>query len=339
MLSKINYFKSNHLKKFIKTNFKTFSSKFNFIWLDNNQKLPFTLKLNNGTEIPRIGLGTYAIDTIEDIVFQSIKDGVRHIDTASVYENEDKVGRAINKAIKEGIVKREDLFIVTKLWINNKHKDVDQVIQKQLKDLGLDYVDLYLDHWPYSIYKDEKGQLKSVGIQKNWSNLESLVKKGYTKSIGVSNYNVQLIMDLLTYANIKPVMNQIELHPYLLQKNLREFCHNNQINITAYNSICKGKYTSYHKNTNLDLLNEPIIKDLAEKYKVGPGHIALNWALVQDIVVIPSTANPKRMKENLKALDFKLTKEDVEKINKLDMNYRFNPPQQHEFGLGIDIFA
>ena len=170
--------------------------------------------------------------------------------------------------------------------------------------------------------------------------MENLVNKGLTKSIGISNYNVQLIMDLLSYAKIKPVMNQIEFHPYLAQQSLKEYCQKQGIHLTAYNSICRGKYVgTYHTKANLDLLNEPIVKDLAAKYNVNPGHIALNWALVQDVVVIPSTANPKRMKENLKALDFKLNKEDVEKINKLDINYRFNPPQQYDFSLGVDIFA
>jgi diketogulonate reductase-like aldo/keto reductase len=299
-----------------------------------------TILLNNGLEMPRVGLGTYAIPNIEEVVYQSIKDGVRMIDTASIYKNEKEVGNGVNKAISEGIVKREDLFIVTKCWVDDKHQP-ELAIKKSLAELNLSYVDLYLDHWPITTYKSE-GVIRSTSTHVMWKNMENLVKNGYTKSIGVSNYNVQLLMDLLSYCEIKPVTNQVEYHPYLYQEHLNKYCMDNGIFLTAYNSLCKGVYakTPYHEPKNLNLLEEPLIKELAGKYKTSPGVIALNWALVKDVIVIPATGNPRRMKENLEALSFKLSDEDFNKINStLNINYRFNLVEKHDFSLFVDIFA
>ena len=313
--------------------------------MENNstKKISSNYTLNNGLKMPRIGLGTYAIENIGEIVYQSIKDGVRLIDTAYIYENESVIGAAIKKAIDDKLVTRPELFIVTKLPTTWRHKS-NEIILKQLKNLGLDYVDLYLDHWPYGESLDEQNNKNYKALHILWAELEGLVEKGFAKSIGVSNYNVQLLMDLLIYAKIKPVVNQFELHPYLPQKNLVKYCLDNKVAITAYNSLSKGKYVdAYHgkqkEEKNLDLLSEPIVKELSEKYKVGAGNIALNWALAQDINVIPSTANPSRMKENLKSLEFNLSKEDLEKLDSLNINYRFNSPLQYPFGQGIDIFA
>jgi D-xylose reductase len=303
--------------------------------MESEQKvIPTNITLNNGLEMPRVGLGTYAIKNIAEVVYESIKDGTRMFDTASLYENEKEVGQGVNKAIQEGIVKREDLFIVTKIWPTQK-EDVEGALRGQLKELNLDYVDLYLDHLPINHLRRKDGKRLVFPLYEHWKRMENLVKLGLTKSIGVSNFNTQALIDLLSYAEIKPVTNQIEYHPYLYQKNLKDFCHKNGIVVTAYNSMVKGIYSK----VKVDAMNEDIIKELALKYQVSPGLILLNWALIQDIIVIPSTANPRRMKENLEALNFKLSQEDFEKINQLNKNLRLNHFYDFDFSEYTDIFA
>lgn len=308
--------------------------------MDSNSckdKIPFNIKLNNGYEMPRMGLGTYAVKNLDEIVYQSIKDGIRMIDTAKLYENEKEVGLGIKRAIEDKLVTREELFVVTKLWVNQKHEP-ELAIKQSLANLGLDYVDLYLDHFPQWIYERD-GNMMSTPMHILWKKMEDLVKKGYTKSIGVSNYNVQLLMNLLTFCEIKPVTNQVEYHPYLYQSSLNKFCKDYQIYLTAYNSLTRGAYVKKELCKNLDLVTEPIIKEIAEKYGKSSGQICLNWSLIQDIIVIPATSNPKRMKENLESLTFKLNEEDFKKINSLDINFRFNPSAQYSFSLGYDVFA
>lgn len=296
------------------------------------------LTLNNGLQMPRVGLGTYAIKGLDEIVYESIKDGVRLIDTASFYKNEKEVGTGIQKAISEGIVKREEMFVVTKLWIYEK-SNPEEAIKRSLENLGLEYIDLYLDHWPHNIYTDpQTEQVVKVPLHILWKNMENLVNKGYTKSIGVSNYNNQNILNLLSFCEIKPVVNQVELHPYLAQEQLHNFCKENNIHLMAYNSICRGVYAK--RKGELYLLEEDIIKSMAEKYNTSIGNIALNWALVQDVIVIPGTSNPRRMKENLKSLSFRLSEEDLKEItNRLDKGFRFNTPKAKDFSSCYDIYA
>lgn len=305
--------------------------------METTSTIPSTITLNNGIDMPRVGLGTYAIKELPTVIYESIKDGLRMFDTASYYKNEKEVGEGVNKAIADGLVKREDLFVVTKLWVEDKHQP-EVAIQKSLKELNLEYVDLYLVHWPDSMYVTG-GKRMSVPNHVLWKNMEDLVKKGYTKSIGVSNYNVQSLMDLLTYCEIKPVVNQVEYHPYLFQDHLNKFCKDNGVYLTAYNSLTRGDYVRLSGKT-LNILEEPITKELAEKYGKSTGVIALNWALVQDVIVIPSTNNPRRMKENLTALSFKLSEEDEKALSALNSNTRLLPHLFANFnGTGYDVFA
>jgi D-xylose reductase len=296
--------------------------------------------LNNGIQMPRIGLGTHKQQNCSEIVFQAIKSGCRLIDTASIYGNEKQVGEGIKRAIDEGIVKREDLFVVTKIWTQDKHR-VDKSIKYQLGELGLDYIDLYLDHWPFSTWVDDDTKKEiSVPLHIFWSQMEELAQNGQVRSLGVSNYNTQLLQDLLTYAKIKPVVNQIELHPYLAQPELVKFCLNNAIYPMAYNSICRGSYALKSITQELNLLEDPLMKQYAEKYNVTSGQLALNWALCRDVIVIPGTSNPKRYEENLKSLNFRLSDEDLKfLIDNLDKNHRFNPTNNWEWSKKIDIFS
>ena len=303
------------------------------------QSLVKTLTLNNGLACPIIGLGTCAINNVEEVVYQSIKDGTRLIDTASIYKNEEEVGKGIKRAMDEGIVKREDLFIVTKCWVTEK-KDPEKALKSSLERLQLAYVDLYLDHWPCG--KDYTGENKfeNISVKDLWTTFEKLVEQGLTKSIGVSNYNVQNLLIVLSFCKIKPVIDEVEFNPYLYQKELKEFCDKEDIKIFAFNPLVKGVYCkTYEKEIEekkLDLLNEDIVKELAKKYEKTPGQIILNWYNYVGVIVIPGTSKPERMKENLAAVTFEMKKEDYEALSNFNKTFRFCIP----FDLyGIDIFA
>ena len=298
----------------------------------------------NLKNLPKIGLGTFRMGSAEstcEIIYNSIKDGTRMIDTAAVCGTEKGIGLGIKKAISEGLVKREDLFIITKCG-KHAREDPETAIKGSLKELDLDYVDLYLDHWPLFLRINEKGEnFQLVPLHIFWPKFESLVEKGYTKHIGVSNYNVQTLIDLLSFCKIKPFANEVEFHPYLYQKNLLSYCEKENIKIIAYNPICKGNY-DYHKGKeklNLDLLNEPIIKELSNKYKKTPGQIVLNWEINKNVIPIPATSKTTRMKENLGALEFTMDESDIKKIDNLNKNYRFSSSICWNVIGKYDIFA
>ena len=218
-----------------------------------------------------MGLGTGSYEKTEEIVYQSIKDGTRLIDTASAYKNELEVGKGIKRAIDEGIVKREDLFVITKCGLSEK-EDPEKALKASLERLNLPFVDLYLDHWPSGKKYNGKSDFKLISIKELWPKMESLVEKGLTKSIGVSNYNVQNILNILSICKIKPAANEVEFHPYLFQKDLKEFCEKEGIVVIGYNPMVKGAYCKekeeYIKERNLhfDLFNEEIVANLAKKY-------------------------------------------------------------------------
>jgi D-xylose reductase len=302
-------------------------------------KINFFIKLNNGIQMPRVGLGTYAVKDLPGIIHSSIKDGLRMIDTAWFYKNEKEVGKGVKRAISDGLVKREELFVVTKVWPVFKDNP-EGSLKESLSNLDLEYVDLVLDHWSYNFYHGKEKQVGPVPLHVFWSNMEGLVNKGLTRSIGVSNYNVQLLSNLLSFAKIKPVVNEFELHPFLTQRELVKYCKSEQIHPIAYNSLCRGDYALNQITQDLNLLENPVFKGYAGKYGVTPGLFALNWALSQDALIIPSTSNPKRMKENLTALNFKITQEDIDELHKqLNKNYRFIEPREYDWTKGVDIFA
>ena len=297
---------------------------------------PSYILLNNGKKCPIIGLGTALIKTEEDInvVYQSIADGVRLIDIEP--SNEIIVGKAIKMAIDRNKVKREDLFIVTKLELEEKD-DPEKALNKSLERLKLEYVDLYLDHWPScKIYKEPKNDTL-IPVKDTWKKMESLVEKNLTKSIGVCNYTIVNILNIISVCKIKPAVVEVEFHPYLYQKDLKEFCDLENIVIFAYNSLVKGEYCkkepSYPKS--YDLFSESPIMFLYrnEKYKhLTRGQIALNWYLSLGIVPITGTSKKDRMKENLGAGTFTMSKRNIDLIGSFE-------DRQHRFNNGYDIFG
>ena len=276
-------------------------------------------------KIPSVGLGTaYMTTDISELVYSSIKDGTRLIDTAAVYGSEEGVGKGVKKAIKEGIIKREDLFITTKL---SKYEmtNPESCIKKSLKNLDMDYIDLYLIHWPKFFDYDKKGnKINLVPLHKVWPIMESFVEKGYTKYIGVSNFNVQSLLNLLSFCKIKPLVNEIEFHPYLFQKQLVNFCRREDIILFGYNPLVKGCYCADTAEENMrNLLGEKIIVDLSKKYNKTVGQIVLNWSISREVIPIPMTSNLHRMKENLGSTEFIMDKNDLQKIDELNRNQRY----------------
>ena len=287
--------------------------------------IPTTKRLNNNLEIPLIGLGTSRVKNVEEVVYHSIKDGVRLIDTALLYKNEEDIGKGIKRAIDDGLVKREELFIVDKLWIDDK-SNPEKALIDALKRLNLDYIDCYLDHWPCGniLLKDKES--KTISIFEFWPKMEELVDKGLTKSIGCSNYNVQSLLNLLSFCRIKPVVNQVEYHPYYYQKGLKDFCDKEDIALMAYYPLAKGNgaknYIKEHDG-EMDIFKEKHVKTLAKKYDKTPGQILLNWHLHQGIIAIPSTSKCDRMKENLESQYFEMREKDVQKLYKYGKKMKF----------------
>ncbi|GAQ85813.1 hypothetical protein KFL_002550200 [Klebsormidium nitens] len=308
-----------------------------------------TITFSNGKAIPAVGLGVWRAekDVLASTIAAAIDAGYRHFDCAADYGNEAEVGAALAGAIESGRVTREELFITTKLW-NSDHGHVAEALEQSLKNLRLTYVDLYLVHFPIAtkhtgigvggIEKDGNGVMildTSVSLEQTWRHMEAAVDAGKARSIGVSNYDVFLVRDLLSYARIPPATNQIETHPYFQRDSLVRLCLAHGIAVTAHTPLGGGQ-------ANADLfgsaspLDDPAILELARKYNKTPAQIVLRWGLERQTIVIPKSTKPDRIKENIDSVDFSLTPEDMARIKKIDRNKRSNDPQG---AWGIDIYA
>jgi len=294
------------------------------------------LKLNNGISVPIVGLGTWQSPP-DGSLFKAVKgaidSGYRHIDCAYAYENQEEVGQAIAAVIKEGTVTREDLFVVSKLWMCFFRRDRVQVcVKKILAQLNTPYLDLCLIHWPMS-FGESDTEIVPVGADGNiidgnidyleaWQGLEDCVNAGLVKSIGVSNFNTKQIERLVGAATIKPVTNQVEIHPYLAQTVLKKFCEDRGITLTAYSPL--GNPGS-QANTGSDkdrLLKEPVVIRLAEKYKKNVGQILLKFQAQRGIIVIPKSVQLSRIQTNIQIFDFEMTPAEITELESLDRNYR-----------------
>eukprot|EP01132_Coremiostelium_polycephalum_P004731 gene4731-5906_t len=293
--------------------------------------------LSNGKTIPQFGFGTWKAETnvVSQAVKVAIESGYRHIDCAAVYKNENEVGEAFKQVFESGLVKREDLFVTSKLYntCHEKH-NVRKHCEITLKSLGLDYLDLYLIHWPLAFeYTGEsindpiengRAKLIPVPIRETWQEMEALVEAGLVKSIGVSNFNVQSLLDVLSYAKIKPVVNQVELHPYLSQPELKSFCDNYNIHLTAYSPFGSGAF-----------VNDETVGKIAKIYNKSVPQILGRWSIQKGFSVIPKSSTPDRIKDNFNIFDFEISENDMKTLDGLNRNQRTCDPK---YFWGVPIF-
>lgn len=258
------------------------------------------VRLNNGIEMPIFGLGTYQTESGKEAgeaVLHALEIGYRHIDTAAMYGNEEDVG----DAIKESGIRREEIFVTTKLW--NSDHGYDKALaafEESQKKLGLDYVDLYLIHWPVQDLRKE-----------SWRALEKLLKEGRCRAIGVSNYMTQHLEELLEGSSTVPAVNQVEFSPYLYLRELQDFCHSHDIQLESYSPLTKG-----HQ------LNDPKLASIASEYSKSPAQILIRWALQKGVVVIPKSSRKERIKENAEVFDFTISDQDMEILDSFDRGLR-----------------
>jgi len=298
---------------------------------------------------------------VGEAVKQAVKDGYRHLDLAANYLNEKEIGDALTELFAEGVVKREELFITSKLNNPYHHKEhVRPALEKTLLDLNLTYLDLYLIHWPVAFHyvpydQSKRGfhegydpdGLKELDLSKfggwpidttvsygeTWKAMEELVDAGLTKHIGVSNLTAVLLHDVLTYARIQPAVNQIELHPLLQQNALLAFCAKRNIVVQAYSPLGTS---DFKKPEDPSLLSLPEIGVIAAKHNKSPAQVLLGWAVQRGTVALPKSVNPSRVVENASIFDFVLDEEDLAAIAKLDRDFHFLRPNDWH---GVPLFG
>lgn len=295
-----------------------------------------TLKFKNGDQLDAIGLGTWKSEPgkVGEAILSAIKSGYKHIDCAAVYGNEAEIGTAFQKAFDQNMISRENLWVTSKLW-NTAHKseDVIPALKQTLSDLKIDYLDLYLIHWPVAFRPDLEGfpqndedflSLDEVPIIETWEAMLEAKKQGLVKHLGVSNFSITKLQDLIDNTDDAPEMNQVELHPYLPQEDLLKYCQGNEIHLTAYSPLGSGDRSSEMKaEDEPSLLDNEVVKTIAQQHNVSPAQILIAFHLYRDTAVIPKSTNPKRIQENLNSAKVSLTEEDMKRLKSLDDHYRY----------------
>jgi len=272
---------------------------------DMKMTIDSRVRLNNGVEMPYFGLGVYLASAgkeVQQVMQHALRLGYRLFDTASMYDNEYDVG----KVIRESPIPRQDIFVTTKLWNSDHGYDKSiKAFHKSLERMGLAYIDLYLIHWPVEGLRHE-----------SWRALESLRETGKCRAIGVSNYLIRHLEELLGYARVIPAVNQVEFTPFLYLKDLLDFCCLHHIQLESYSPLTRGKK-----------FRDPLLQELSRKYQKTPAQILIRWNLQHEVVVIPKSSRPERIEENAAVFDFTISPEDMESLNQLDQNYRvsWNP--------------
>lgn len=279
-----------------------------------SKNLQDTVTLHNGMNMPWIGLGVFKVEEGPELV-QAVKSAIAHgyrsIDTAAIYENETSVGQGIREAMLETNISREDLFITSKVWnADLGYESTLAAYEASLEKLGLEYLDLYLVHWPV------QGKYKEA-----WRALETLYQEGRVKAIGVSNFQIHHLEDLMKDANIKPMINQVEFHPCLTQKELLRFSKEQGIQLEAWSPLMQG-----------GLLDNPMLKEIAAKYGKSVAQVILRWDLQHGVITIPKSTKEHRIIENAALFDFELTQEDMDQIDDLNQDLRVGPdPDNFDF--------
>lgn len=263
----------------------------------------------NGNEMPIVGLGTFRVENNDECaasVKHAIENGYTHIDTAMIYENEDKVGQGIAEGLASTGLKRSDLFITSKLWLDDYgRQNVADAYKTSLNKLGLDYLDLYLMHWP--------GTDEALMID-TWQGMEDLYKNDKVKNIGVSNFNIEHLEALLAQVSIKPVINQVEFHPYLLQSSLNRYLEVQNIHMESWSPLM-----------NAQILEDETVNAVANEVGKSPAQVIIRWNIEHGVVVIPKSVTPSRIEENINVFDFALTAEQIEKLDNLNEERRIGP--------------
>ncbi len=305
--------------------------------------------------LPSVGLGTWKAPAgvVRRVVEEAIKAGYRHIDCASDYGNETEVGEGIRAAIADGVCTREELHVTSKLFCAyHAREHVEPACRRTLSDLGLDYVDLYLIHFPIPLAfvpfeeRYPPGWTRHVGegavmehadvpIRETWEAMEALVDSGLAKRIGVSNFSASLIMDMRKYARIKPAALQIELHPYLQQADLVAYCRSVGMEVTGFSPLGSSSYVSIGMDTGhgTGVLADPVIVGIAAQVGKTPAQVCLRWNVQRGVAVVPKSTRSERLAENLD-VNFELSDAQMQDIAKLDRNHRYNDPAEFCKGMG-----